>query len=45
MKEKVIIARQKASLAVNSVLMELYWDLDKKIAEKENNTKWGSGFI
>jgi len=25
--------------------MELYWDLDKKIAEKENNTKWGSGFI
>ena len=35
----------KASLAVNSELIQLYWDLGKQIVEKQENTKWGSGFI
>ena len=35
----------KASLAVNSELIRLYWDLGKQIVEKQENTQWGSGFI
>ena len=35
----------KASLAVNSELIRLYWDLGKQIIEKQENTQWGSGFI
>ena len=35
----------KASLAVNSELIQLYWDLGKQIVEKQENTQWGSGFI
>ena len=35
----------KAALAVNSELIQLYWDLGKQIVEKQENTKWGSGFI
>ena len=35
----------KAAIAVNSNLIMLYWDLGKQIVEKQENTKWGSGFI
>jgi predicted nuclease of restriction endonuclease-like (RecB) superfamily len=35
----------KASLAVNSELIQLYWNLGKQIVEKQENTQWGSGFI
>jgi predicted nuclease of restriction endonuclease-like (RecB) superfamily len=35
----------KAALAVNSELIQLYWDLGKQIVEKQENTQWGSGFI
>lgn len=35
----------KAALAVNSQLIQLYWDLGKQIVEKQANTTWGSGFI
>ncbi|MEA5402152.1 PDDEXK nuclease domain-containing protein [Arcicella sp. DC2W] len=35
----------KASLAVNSELIQLYWHLGKQIVEKQENAKWGSGFI
>jgi predicted nuclease of restriction endonuclease-like (RecB) superfamily len=35
----------KAALAVNSQLIQLYWDLGKQITEKQENAKWGSGFI
>jgi predicted nuclease of restriction endonuclease-like (RecB) superfamily len=35
----------KAALAVNSELILLYWELGKQIAQKQENTKWGSGFI
>jgi len=33
----------KAALAVNSTLIEFYWDLGKRIREKQ--TSWGSKFI
>jgi predicted nuclease of restriction endonuclease-like (RecB) superfamily len=35
----------KAEVAVNSQLIQLYWDLGKQITEKQENAKWGSGFI
>ena len=35
----------KAALAVNSQLIQLYWDLGNQIVEKQENTQWGSGFI
>jgi predicted nuclease of restriction endonuclease-like (RecB) superfamily len=35
----------KAALAVNSELIQLYWDLGKQIVEKQEHAQWGSGFI
>lgn len=35
----------KAALAVNSQLIQLYWDLGRQITEKQETAKWGSGFI
>jgi predicted nuclease of restriction endonuclease-like (RecB) superfamily len=35
----------KAALAVNSQLIQLYWNLGRQITEKQENAKWGSGFI
>jgi predicted nuclease of restriction endonuclease-like (RecB) superfamily len=35
----------KAALAVNSELINLYWDLGSRIVEKQENAKWGSGLI
>jgi predicted nuclease of restriction endonuclease-like (RecB) superfamily len=35
----------KAALAVNSELISLYWDLGSQIVQKQQNAKWGTGFI
>ena len=35
----------KAAIAVNSQLILLYWDMGRQIVEKQENAKWGSGFI
>jgi predicted nuclease of restriction endonuclease-like (RecB) superfamily len=35
----------KAAIAVNSNLILMYWDLGKQIAEKQQNSIWGTGFI
>lgn len=35
----------KAAIVVNSNLILMYWDLGKQMVEKQENTKWGSGFI
>ncbi len=35
----------KAALSVNSQMIMLYWDLGRQIAEKQENARWGSGFI
>lgn len=35
----------KAAIAVNSNLILMYWDLGKEIVEKQENAKWGTGFI
>lgn len=35
----------KASLAVNRHAILFYWDLGRDIVDKQENAKWGSGFI
>lgn len=45
LKTKIKQSQIKAVLAVNSQLIMLYWDLGKEIVEKQQNAKWGSGFI
>lgn len=35
----------KAAVAVNSALIQLYWELGKEIVEKQKNANWGTGFI
>lgn len=38
-------AQIKASVKVNSTLLEYYWELGADIVEKQKNTTWGSGFL
>ena len=45
LKSKIQQSQIKAALAVNSRLIRLYWDLGKQIVEKQENAKWGTGFI
>lgn len=45
LKERISLARQKASLSVNSALMELYWQIGRDMIQKEQAASWGSGFI
>lgn len=42
-KTKIRSAQLKAALAVNSVLIQFYWDLGKMISEKQ--TAWGTKFL
>ena len=41
-KNRVHNARVKAALAVNQKLIKLYWEIGKKILDKQKNTDWGS---
>ena len=45
LKQQIKTGQIKAALSVNSQMIMLYWDLGKQIAEKQENSKWGSGFI
>jgi predicted nuclease of restriction endonuclease-like (RecB) superfamily len=35
----------KASIKVNTTLLEFYWDLGGQIVQKQEEHKWGSGFL
>lgn len=45
LKDRIARARQKASLALNASLMELYWQLGMDMVKKEQRAGWGTGFI
>src|SRR5579872_880559 len=45
LKSKVRQAQVKASLAVNSELIQLYWDIGKSIVEKQKQEGWGAQII
>ncbi len=44
-KAKIRKAQIKAALAVNSELIQLYWDIGKDIVEKQEKEGWGSQII
>jgi len=45
LKSKLKQSQIKASIKVNTVLLEFYWELGNDIVEKQRNTTWGSGFL
>jgi len=45
LKSKLKQAQIKASIKVNTVLLEFYWELGNEIVEKQKNSTWGSGFL
>jgi predicted nuclease of restriction endonuclease-like (RecB) superfamily len=45
LKAKIHAARNKLAFSINSQVLELYWEIGRDIAEKQQNSHWGSGFI
>jgi predicted nuclease of restriction endonuclease-like (RecB) superfamily len=45
LKDTIVRTQIKAAVSVNTVLIELYWNLGKEILEKEKLFDWGDGFI
>ena len=45
LKQQIKTGQIKAALSVNSQMIMLYLGLSRKIAEKQENAQWGSGFI
>ena len=45
LKEKVKNSQLKAAVKVNYELLDLYWNLGKKITEKQAKFSWGDSFI
>jgi len=45
LKGKVRTAQLKAATAVNTALLEFYWNLGADIVEKQKASTWGSGFL
>jgi len=44
-KIKAQYAQIKASVRVNSTLLEFYWELGNEIVEKQKSANWGSAFL
>lgn len=44
-KQSFTQAQIKAAVKVNSTLLEFYWQLGADIVEKQQSSKWGSGFL
>lgn len=45
LKSKIQSAQIKAALAVNTQLIQLYWELGQMIAERQENAQWGDAVI
>jgi hypothetical protein len=45
LKQRICTAQIKASLAVNSEMILLYWDIGKSIVQKQAENQWGSKVI
>lgn len=45
LKSKIRSMQLKAAVAVNSALIEFYWELGRMITEKQSQTKWGDKLI
>src|SRR4051812_48226250 len=44
-KARINAAQQRASLAVNRELLELYWQLGREILERQQRHGWGAGIV
>ncbi|MGZ8935667.1 MAG: PDDEXK nuclease domain-containing protein [Methylobacter sp.] len=44
-KQHIQTAQIKAAVAVNQVLLQLYWDLAERIVAKQQTSAWGDGFL
>jgi hypothetical protein len=44
-KRRIETAQIKASLAVNRELIQLYWDIGRRIVEQQEAKGWGAGVI
>ncbi len=44
-KQRIQSAQLKAATAVNTTLLEFYWQLGADIVQKQKNAAWGSGFL
>ncbi len=45
LKTKIQSAQLKASVAVNSQLLQLYWDLGREIVQKQSQASWGDAVL
>ena len=45
LKSKFQRLQLKAAVAVNTTLLEFYWELGKDILDKQRNSVWGDGFL
>ncbi|KIM13172.1 MAG: hypothetical protein KU38_00440 [Sulfurovum sp. FS08-3] len=45
LKSKLKQSQIKASVEVNTILLEFYWELGNEIIQKQKNSTWGSGFL
>ena len=44
-KQRILSTQLKAATAVNTALLEFYWNLGADIVQKQEQTIWGSGFL
>lgn len=45
LKHRFQSSQAKATVRVNTVMLEYYWDLGRDIVQKHADSKWGSGFF
>jgi len=45
LKAKIQSARNKLAFSINSQVLELYWEIGRDIAEKQQKSGWGSNFV
>jgi predicted nuclease of restriction endonuclease-like (RecB) superfamily len=45
LKAKIASAKSKVAIAVNSQLIELYWEIGKEVSQKTLHANWGSNVI
>jgi predicted nuclease of restriction endonuclease-like (RecB) superfamily len=45
LKTRIRTVRNKLAFSLNTQILELYWEIGREIAEKQEKSGWGSGFI
>ena len=45
LKQKILIAKNRATLSVNKAMIELYFDIGKEIVIKQESRGWGKSVV